>query len=640
MVQAAVGSRTGLARAPSTLVVIIAIPGLQWSDLAAMPTVARLAQTGAVGQLSVKTNGPTTRCLAGSLALGAGNRTVARPSGCRVSAPVYRGLVASNAHSRYAANLPALTAALDKAGVRRVAVSMEAEFLASADGQVPLAAGPGSAPRRSVVGDVDSGLYEPVGPRSAAAAMVDRQVSDLLRAVGGSPTVMIVASSDGASGPAHLRPLVITGPGWPHRELTSGTTDRAPYVQLIDVAPTVLSVLGVPVPAAMVGRPARVTSASVQPVAHYADQDRHARAAPSLALRGTLTWLTFALVMLLVLKARPARPVALGLAGLLAPAFAMSLLLNALPWWRWSHLLFGVLLLVGCAVVAAAQAAFRRHRGLPVALALTAVVLGVDQLTGSDLQLSAPLGDDPLSAGRFHGMGNLAFAAFGAAMLLLAGLVAARLGRRNGVLAAAAICLAAIVVDGAPSLGDDLGGVLALVPASLVLLGVVAGFRFTWWRAVTVAVVAVVVAVGLALADYARPASQQTHVGRFVGRVLHGGAGVEVHRKFDSAVGSIGPNAATILVAVVLVIVAICRNEIARYVRGVPGLSAGVVAAVVLAVVGSALNDSGIAVAAMTLTVGISGIVASDWSGLARGRSPLPAPTDPATAHGGDPLPA
>lgn len=636
-------ANTASAAAAST-VVVVAIPGLQWGDLASMPTVADLARSGAVGQLSVKTDGPVTRCLAGSLALGAGNRSVVPVAGCRLSARSYRGLAARNADSRYAADLPALATALDDAGIVRVATTKDAEFLAAADGRVPVGALAGPGARRAVIGDLERGLYAPTGSRAAAAAAVDRRVAEVLQAVGGSPVVIVAASSDGATGPAHLRPLVVAGPGWPHRELTSGTADRAPYAQLIDVAPTVLSVLGVPIPAAMAGRPARVTSSPVESFAHYADDDRHARAAPSLALRGTLTWFGFSLIVLLAMRWAVARRTALVLARLLAPAFAVSCLLNELPWWRWSHVWFGVLLLAGCALVAAAETAVRRGARwgwFPVGLTLTATVLGIDQLTGSHLQLSAPLGDDPLSAGRFHGMGNLAFAAFGVAVLLLAGLTAGRMPRRTGVVAAAAICLAAVILDGAPSLGDDLGGVLALVPASLVLIGVVAGIRFTWPRAVAVAIVAILVAVGVALADYARPASHQTHVGRFVGRVLHGGAGAELHRKFDASVGSIGLNAGTILVVVALGLVLVHRTEICRYLRRVPGLPAGAAAAVVLAVVGSALNDSGIVVAAMVVTVGVSGVVAADRSGLARRWSPLPAPTDPAaSAHGGEPLPA
>jgi hypothetical protein len=294
---------------------------------------------------------------------------------------------------------------------------------------------------------------------------------------------------------------------------------------------------------------------------------------------------------------------------------------NGPPWWRWGQPWYGVMVVAGCLLLAGVTGLVARRSLLGALLlvpALTFAVLAVDQLTGSSLQLSSPLGDNPLSAARFAGMGNLDFAAFATAALLVAGLVGGRLSRVPGAVCAAAIVLVALVIDGAPSLGDDIGGVLALLPAGLVLVAFVARVRITVWRAIGALAVAVAVAVLIALADYARPAADQTHVGRFVGQVLHGGAGTEVRRKFDASVGSLGLTVATFIVVFALVTGWLARHRIRAALTEVPGLVAVVASLVVLAVLGMALNDSGVAIPAMVVVLGFGTIYGS---GLRAGRT-------------------
>ena len=88
----------------------------------------------------------------------------------------------------------------------------------------------------------------------------------------------------------------------------------------------------------------------------------------------------------------------------------------------------------------------------------------------------------------------------------------------------------------------------------------------------------VVVAVGIALADYSRPASRQTHVGRFVGQILHGGAGTEVHRKLDSAIGSVGLTVGTFVVIAAILAGILARERIRRALATSRGVTAGALA--------------------------------------------------------------
>ena len=76
----------------------------------------------------------------------------------------------------------------------------------------------------------------------------------------------------------------------------------------------------------------------------------------------------------------------------------------------------------------------RRRAVDPLLLALGAVLglLVVDVVLGATLQLNTVFGYSPTVAGRFAGLGNLAFAQLAGSALLLAGVVAGRIARAPG----------------------------------------------------------------------------------------------------------------------------------------------------------------------------------------------------------------
>jgi hypothetical protein len=166
----------------------------------------------------------------------------------------------------------------------------------------------------------------------------------------------------------------------------------------------------------------------------------------------------------------------------------------------------------------------------------------------------------------------------------------------------------AVVMDGAPPLGNDLGGVFALLPGAIVLVVLLSGARMTWRRGLVALGSTVCAAILVALADYSRPATSQTHVGRFVGQVLHGGAWTEVHRKANAALSTFGWTVGTCVAVVAVVAVIAAWPRALGAVDAVPGLRAGATAAAVTAVLGVCLNDSGIPIAAMAVVVGLSAV--------------------------------
>jgi hypothetical protein len=633
-------------------VVLIAVPGLQWSDVLGMPALRGFVADAAVGELSVKTAGGVTRCAAGILAVGAGNRTAAPNGDCAIQRDSWPVLRAANAQSKYKTTIGLLGTALDRAGVTRIAVGDDAASLLAdeggglghqdvADSYSRALADASRAPRGAVVAALDTHLYYLIDPepttRAARAAQVDANLARMLAATPPDATVIVVGISDIATGRAHLHMVAIRGPGWAHTELRSSAAGRAPFVQLIDIAPTILRIENIAVPAVMVGRPMQQSGGSVPPISKYVDDDRHAFAQRTLGQRTFLTLgiATIVLMLLTLIPWRHSKAAARWLARLLAPAPALVFVMNGLPWWRWGQPVYALLVVGGSVAIAVVTTlAARRSMGAAVAVPLTAsfVALVLDQLTGAHLQFSAPMGDSPIVAGRFSGVGNLDFAEIATSGLILAGVVGGWLGGRRGVLAAAGIAAVAVVVDGAPPLGNDLGGVFALVPGAIVLTVLLAGARLTLRRMSYALLATVVVAVGVALADYSRPATSQTHVGRFVGQVLHGGAWTEVHRKANASLSTFGLTVGTFVALVAILALVVAWPRALRAVEAVPGLRAGVTAAGVTAVLGVCLNDSGIPIAAMAVVVGMSavyGAVGGRELAVAGGRTPL-APPDAA----------
>src|SRR5664279_1696114 len=227
------------------------------------------------------------------------------------------------------------------------------------------------------------------------------------------------------------------------------------------------------------------------------------------------------------------------------------------------------LALVGSVVVATAALSAgallgpwrRRLLGPAGAVAtITAGVIALDLVTGARLQISSLAGYSPLVAGRFAGIGNAAYGVFAPAVLLAgaalagaavagaaqtgaahartaaagaAGAGTALAGRSRQVALAitAVLGLVAIVVDGSPAWGSDVGGVLALMPGVAVLVLGCAGYRVSWSRLAAAGAAGVAVVAGFAVADYQRPVPARTHLGRFVDQLLHGGAGAVIRRK-------------------------------------------------------------------------------------------------------------
>ena len=590
-------------------VLVVGVGGLRWDDIGPQtPALQRLAGTSAVGALSVKAR-PAVSCAAdGWLTLGAGTRADgfgpdAPP--CPPGLAVGGELVARNADTVDGARLGALADALDG---RYQAV-----------GPGALLAMQGTGGSRQQVMLVDAGTLD-AGDRAESLRRVDAVVADAVRRRPAEVDLLVVGLSAAAGERrAHLHVAMATGPSFPRGALRSASTRRAPYVQLVDVAPTVLLVLGRPVPQVMDGQPWQVDGPAPS-TAELADLDRKAQGQRAATVPFFVGLLVATLVLLVLLWRRPRAAELVALTTV--AALGASYLANLLPWWRVGVPLLGLLAVVvplalalatAALVVASRWPADRRRapddgesvgtaRAAQVVCALVAAVLLGDLLTGGHLQMSSVAGHSPLVAGRFAGIGNVAFGVLAAAVLL-----AASASRRVVVLVATGVL--AVVADGAPAFGSDVGGVLALVPAFVVLTLLRIGARVTVGRLAVAGGGAALVVTFFALADWSRATADRTHLGRFVQDLVDGTAGELLARKASAVLDLVffSPVTATLPLVAAAAAYLLVRppTGLRRALQAAPDWRHGLLAVSLASLLGFVLNDSGAAVPALALGLAI-----------------------------------
>ena len=182
----------------------------------------------------------------------------------------------------------------------------------------------------------------------------------------------------------------------------------------------------------------------------------------------------------------------------------------------------------------------RNGTSLTALLVAAAIPLAwlVDAAAGTPLAFNNPLGMNAVVAGRFYGVSNTAFALVAGALVVVIASVWVALGggRRTALLVTALLGGAALLVDGAPQLGADVGGALTLVPTLAFLAAGLAGLHLSWWRWLAIGAATVLVVGGFAVVDLLRPGGP-THLGRFARQVADGSAAGVLGRKAYALVG-------------------------------------------------------------------------------------------------------
>jgi hypothetical protein len=678
--------------ARATRVLVVGVPGLTWDDVdrTKTPQLWAMAEHSAIGALSVRAARSTTCLLDGWATLGAGNRArvpgpddgragpaldttlshcgLQQAAGAALTDP--KTTVQRTAEDDGTARFGAEPGALGKA-VGCATVTGRAPALAVAAPGVqlrrvdPLPTDPaglsgllGGCPLTLVALDqlTDAGTPgvdptdEGTQPDARAAALrrIDGAVGELRAAVAavdhGDTLVLLAGISEVNDGRPQLHVGMASGPGFdPAGWLTSSSTGRAPFVQLIDLAPTALQALGPAQPASMNGQPMRSSGSRPTLSAAVAELDAvNTAATVHYRNTGVFFWtlvlvsaalVGFGMLVLGGVPGRSVRPRVGGrrpLRGLAVAAAALpiaSYLAGLVPWERaGASVPVLVVALVGADIVVAAVALlgpWRRHRlGAALAvLTITVCTLLGDVLTGSTLELNGMLGYDAIVAGRFTGYGNLTFGLMSVSALSVAAALATLAARRVApgrapVAAGATVLVLGVVVVGvigAPGLGRDFGGVLAALPGFLVLAMLLARVRVTVVRLVAVLAAAVIAVGTVAVLDWMRPPADRSHLGRFVEQILTGEAWTVISRKGQANLAILigSPLAWMLPVAVVAAVWLVRPGGLLRSGRGEEvGGSAGLpveqvfvvrsvlMSALLSLLLGAAVNDSGVALPA------------------------------------------
>ncbi|MCW2812336.1 MAG: hypothetical protein JWP61_2794 [Friedmanniella sp.] len=436
----------------------------------------------------------------------------------------------------------------------------------------------------------------------------DAIVAGLAGRAGTSLVVTGIGPPPGRADPAPQLAYVLgSAPaGW----LTSGSTRREGVLTLADLTRTVIDFGGGAADTALPvdGSPLQVLPG---PVTAAAAQHRLAAldALSTAVLRGDLAVGIGGVVLaaLFVLALRRRRYAAARLLVALAANLPTAMVLTgAVPWAATSRpglvlsLTVGLLVLVltGLSLV---TARWLRVPPAVVAAAGTVVVFAADAALGAVMQPGSMLNSRPVNGGRWYGFGNVTFAVYASAALLLVGYLAHRwraAGRpRTALLVAATVGFGVVATEGWPTMGADFGGVIVLTPVLLGLLLVWSGLRITWGRVLAVGGASVLAAALISWLDWRRGPAARSHLGAFVQRILDGDAQDVIARKAAAAGESLLTPAglgSVLLGAVVWWLV--FRRGLPPLLGRFSTLRTTAAAALAAAVLGTVLNDGGVTV--------------------------------------------
>ena len=584
-------------------VIIAGAAGLRWDDInpTDTPTLWRLAQQDAIAALTVRSARTPTCPTDGWLTLGAGNYVRSAdqvvggqcpPANATITSPDNIGAkVSYSAPPTDDTNLSfgAQPGALAEAVRCTVAVGTGAAIAAARPfGRVDRYAATLPSDPTSLLGEcplsiVDLSTVSGSTPaaRAVRAHAVDANLAKVLAARPPGSLVLVAGLSD-TDASSRLHVAIADGPGYSGGWLTSTSTGRSGYLQLVDLAPTALGALGIAEPTKLfVGAQAqRVGGRPTDPVAataKLADADHQAS-----VRQGVAAWFyglyaigeTVLLLAAIPLLRRARRsadadgppPVSRRTARLMewllvaaAVSIPAAVLTDVAPWWRAGRP-GAAFALVGAGFVALATLAvsvgpWRRGALGPVGAAAAICCRCHRRRRTHRLASSAQRRRRLLGRLRRSLCGHGTGRARGVHGRRTA---PGRLGAQNTpaklwrpALVAAIVGLGVIVV-GSPYLGADAGGALALTAAGCLAAAIAGGGWLTFARLAWATLAGLAVLIGFAVLDLRRPVADRSSVGRFITQFHDGTAGVSVHRAaIDDVLGTVS-NPINILVVVAI----------------------------------------------------------------------------------------
>lgn len=414
--------------------------------------------------------------------------------------------------------------------------------------------------------------------------------------------------------------------------LISSATTRTPgLVSVVDVAPTVASILRAPFPARSLGKPFQ----TVKPADRMAQMRRldnivrlQARAEwPVLGVMATIIALAVtSSSLILAFRVRTPAWLRAALRALIAfvLVFPLALLIGSL--YNGSNVItYGIFVAVAAAASLAAISLMAALVGdcngdcpisaLPAVIALVTVgVLVVDSFAGGRLAAYSLIGAFQLTGLRFYGIGNelmgvLIGSALVAALWLRQKLPSGALDRRYRALFALGLIVVLLVIA-LPDLGANVGGAIAAVIAFGLCFQAAAGKRITFALVAVLFAVAGAVVGALALFDLLLRPESGSHAGLTAKMIGQGGwkyLGATIGRKLGFNLQLLGTRQGqTALLGFTpffMLWFAGVQRRVNERLEGRPEMANGLIAVVIGAVVALLFNDSGAVAASLLLCV-------------------------------------
>jgi hypothetical protein len=406
--------------------------------------------------------------------------------------------------------------------------------------------------------------------------------------------------------------VAVGGLGGGHT-ITSQSTNQRGLISAVDLAPTILRHLGLPVPDAMRGKPIELDGAF---------DGAYLRSFKGRLLviygrrLGALACLlgAWALLMLatLSLRRRRARAWAARVGGLALLWTPVAVLVPAA---------FGpgrgiedALLVLLCFSLGTTCDRLLRWPRAPLAPAIVAVVaLTTDALAGTQLLVRSLLGPNPALGVRFYGIGNELKS--GLAVLVFAAVAAALYPAVRGRRAATTMAVCGIVlavIEGSARIGAGVGGVILVSAGTAVATVMLLPGRLTRRRGLIVLISPVVGLVVLAAIDL----TTAHGTGHYTGSVLHAHSAGEIRdiivRRYTAAYDELKHGAMPFATALALIASALAVRNHRRLLASVgcdPAWLAALAGGLTAGVIGALSEDSGPVL--LVVAVGVLGCVLS-----------------------------
>lgn len=635
-------------------VVMVGVAGLTFEqiDRYRTPNLWSLVEDGSIGTVTPRSVRSTSCPVDGWLAVNSGRRAADEPRDeCRAPGEpienwvpdwaVYQNRVDAD---NYDAALGTLREAATTSGSAdgsgsSIAAIGPGAYIAAADshgwvdGTAPVSEDIGAQVGAALEDDglvlVDLGNVREAG---YSLTVLDEQIGEIRTAVekhdagtsvDQAASLLTYSLSDGWVDSSSMQFAAALGPDFAPGILSSASTKQPGLVQTTDVLPTVLGLLGARTTANLAGASmyTDVTGIDTQErVQLMLDRETAVETQADLSV-----WFfpVFGLILALLLLTvflvgrkdldRVTGPLRV-LGAFFAAVPVSTYLVNVVPWERSTSPDVAMLAaLVGWSFAIMLGALLGPWKRLPLGpvtfvAAVTVGVLLYDVLTGSALQMSTLMGEPLLIASRFYGIGNSALALYCTALVFVLVAACQHVPNRWVRLGVVLVGLtASAIVLGTPGLGTKFGSIPTLIVGLAVLALSAAEIRLTIKRVAIFGSAAVGVMLLLLVGDWLRPPEKWTHFGRFFDSILNGEAASVLIRKVQMNVEILTQSWMTLLLPFVIgaVFWVVLRPERFRvpYLPRVYAqnwlLRPGILSLLVLLVVGTFINDSGIVVPAV-----------------------------------------